>query len=55
LMEQFLHHGIPAGIIKNMKEVFDSPQAQASILEDEMSDGKTAKRVSQIAFNLSPQ
>lgn len=53
LMEQFLRHGIPAGIIKSMKEVFDSRQAQNSVLEDEMSDGTTAKRVSQIAFNLS--
>ena len=53
LMEQFLSKGIPAGIIKNMKEVFDLPAAQASVLEDEMSNGRTAKRVSQIAFKLS--
>ncbi len=53
LMSQFLSKGIPAGVIKNMKEVFDQPAAQASVLEDEMSNGRIAKRVSQIAFKLS--
>ncbi|MCF8278616.1 MAG: CoA transferase [Flavobacteriales bacterium] len=52
LMAAFLAHGVPAGIIKNMKEVFEQPKAQASVLEDTMSDGNTAKRVSQMGFHL---
>lgn len=52
LMRQFLEHGIPAGIIKNMQEVFEEPRAQASVLEDTMSDGTIAKRVSQVGFHL---
>ena len=52
LMTEFLKLGVPAGIIKNMKEVFEHPKAQASVLEDKMSNGNTAKRVSQIAFKL---
>lgn len=52
LMREFLKLGVPAGIIKNMKEVFEQPKAQASVLEDHMSNGNTAKRVSQIAFKL---
>ncbi len=53
LMNQFLEKGIPAGIIKNMQEVFEMEQAQNSILVDKMSDGSEAKRVSQIAFKIS--
>ncbi|MFT7154532.1 MAG: crotonobetainyl-CoA:carnitine CoA-transferase CaiB-like acyl-CoA transferase, partial [Alteromonas macleodii] len=52
LMNEFLKIGVPAGIIKNMEEVFEQPKAQASILEDKMSNGNTAKRVSQVAFKL---
>jgi crotonobetainyl-CoA:carnitine CoA-transferase CaiB-like acyl-CoA transferase len=53
LMSQFLEYGVPAGIIKNMKEVFDSEKAKTSILTDQMSDGATAKRVAQVAFKIS--
>jgi len=53
LMAEFLRLGVPAGIIKNMEEVFDQSKAQDSILEDKMSNGNTAKRVSQVAFKLA--
>ena len=53
LMDEFLANGVPAGVIKNMKEVFDSEKAKRSILTDQMSDGATAKRVAQVAFKIS--
>lgn len=52
LMNLFLENAVPAGIIKNMKEVFDDEKAKASILTDQMSDGKEAKRAAQVAFKL---
>lgn len=53
LMKKFLDQGVPAGVIKNMKEVFDTEKAKTSILTDQMSDGATAKRVAQVAFKIS--
>ena len=53
LMSQFLELGVPAGIIKNMKEVFESEKTKTSILIDQMSNGATAKRVAQVAFKIS--
>ena len=47
LMSSFLKKNIPAGVIKNLKEVFESESAQNLIVEE---DG--AKRVSQIAFKI---
>lgn len=52
LMNAFLKVGVPAGIIKNMKEVFEQPKAKASVLEDKMSNGLIARRVSQVGFKL---
>ncbi len=52
LMSRFLEEGIPAGIIKNMEEVFSSDKTNAGILTDIMPDGTVAKRVSQVAFKL---
>lgn len=48
LMNQFLQQNIPAGVVKNLKEVFENQSAQKLVLED----GET-KRVSQIAFKIS--
>jgi crotonobetainyl-CoA:carnitine CoA-transferase CaiB-like acyl-CoA transferase len=48
LMNEFLSKSIPAGIIKNLKEVFENKSAQQLVVED----GET-KRVSQIAFKIS--
>lgn len=53
LMNLFLENAVPAGIIKNMKEVFEDENAKSSILTDKMNDGKEAKRVAQVAFKLS--
>ena len=53
LMDLFLENAVPAGIIKNMEEVFQDEKAKAFILTDQMSDGTSAKRVAQVAFKLS--
>jgi crotonobetainyl-CoA:carnitine CoA-transferase CaiB-like acyl-CoA transferase len=53
LMNLFLENAVPAGIIKNMEEVFEDENAKSSILTDKMNDGKEAKRVAQVAFKLS--
>ena len=47
-MKAFLEKSIPAGIIRNLKEVFEENSAQNLVrMEDE------TKRVSQIAFKIS--
>lgn len=48
LMREFLGKNIPAGIIRNLKEVFDEESAKNLIRGE-----KGTKRVSQIAFKLS--
>jgi hypothetical protein len=47
-MNQFLNKNIPAGIIRNLKEVFEEDSAKALVREE-----NGTKRVSQIAFNLT--
>lgn len=42
--------GVPAASIRNMKEVFELPAAQAMILEDTLPDGRTGRRVKTVAF-----
>lgn len=53
LMQQLNNEGIPAGLIRNMKEVFDSPQASAMVLEQEEENGLISKRVRTNAFKIS--
>ena len=48
LMNEFLTRNVPAGIIKNLKEVFENKSAQNLVVEDAQT-----KRVSQIAFKIS--
>ena len=48
LMSEFLSKNIPAGVINNLKEVFENESAQKLVVKD----GET-KRVSQIAFKIS--
>ncbi|RMG78678.1 MAG: CoA transferase [Bacteroidetes bacterium] len=52
LLEQCHQKGIPAGSIRNMKEVFDLPLAKAMILEEKLPDGSLSKRVKTVAFSL---
>jgi crotonobetainyl-CoA:carnitine CoA-transferase CaiB-like acyl-CoA transferase len=46
--------GIPAAAIRNMKEVFSQPEAMQWVLEDQLSDGTTGKRVKTAVFELLP-
>lgn len=52
LLIQFRKHKVPAGSIRNMKEVFDIPQASKMILEEQMPDGTQSKRVKTVAFHI---
>ena len=48
LMTEFLAKNIPAGVVKNLKEVFENESAQELVVENGQM-----KRVSQIAFKFS--
>lgn len=51
LMEAFNAQKVPAGIVRNMKEVFENPIAQSMVLEEEI-EGIATKRVASVAFTL---
>lgn len=51
LLEEFLAQQVPAGAIKNMKEVFENPTAKEMIITEKV-DGVNTKRVSSIAFEF---
>jgi crotonobetainyl-CoA:carnitine CoA-transferase CaiB-like acyl-CoA transferase len=53
LMEQLNKQGIPAGLIRDMKEVFNTPHARAMVLEQEEENGMISKRVRTTAFKIS--
>lgn len=49
----YLHlNGVPAGKIRNMKEVFELPKAQSMILEEERAEGIQSRCVRTVAFEL---
>lgn len=52
LMGQFLEKNIPVGAINNIKEVFEQPEAQQLILEENI-EGIPTKRVKTAIFKLS--
>jgi crotonobetainyl-CoA:carnitine CoA-transferase CaiB-like acyl-CoA transferase len=52
LLGIFKKKGVPAGSIRDMKEVFELPAAQAMILEDILQDGTPGRRVRTVAFDL---
>lgn len=52
LLAFFQEKGIPAGSIRNMKEVFEIPAAKNMILSDVLEDGTAAKRVKTVAFKI---
>lgn len=49
----FHEKGVPAARIRDMRAVFELPEARAMILEETRSDGTSTKRVKTIAFNLT--
>ncbi len=52
LLEKCHELQVPIGMIKDLKQVFDTPTAQVMILE-ELQSGTNTKRVSSIAFEIS--
>ncbi len=52
LMQQFKAHGVPAARIRDMPGVFEMPEAQAMILEENTAEGIATKRVRTVAFQL---
>jgi crotonobetainyl-CoA:carnitine CoA-transferase CaiB-like acyl-CoA transferase len=52
LLNSFEHLQVPAGLIRNLKQVFEEPSAQKLILEQEELDGSISKRVSTVAFKI---
>jgi len=53
LLDLLKKDGIPAGSIRNMKEVFEMEQAKEMILEETLEDGSETKRVKTVAFTVS--
>lgn len=53
LLEKLLHNGVPAGSIRNMKEVFELQKAQDMILEETLPDGTLSRRVRSVAFHFN--
>ena len=51
LMDHFLENQVPAGLIKNMKQVFDHPITQ-SMIKEEVIEGITTRRVSTVGFEI---
>ncbi|TVR39232.1 MAG: CoA transferase [Cryomorphaceae bacterium] len=52
LMKKLISHNVPAGAVKNMKEVFQSKLAQTYVLHEKI-DGEDTRRVRSVAFNLT--
>lgn len=53
LHTEFVRHGIPAGRIRTMPEVFEMPEAQALILHQTLPDGTSAQMVKTAVFEVS--
>ena len=52
LNELFDEHGVPAGNINNMREVFELPYAEDLVLEEQFPDGEQTRRVKTVAFKF---
>lgn len=52
LIKKLGEAGVPVGSIRNMKEVFDRPQAQRMVLEEPLPDGRMSRRVATVAFSI---
>lgn len=52
LLEQLNQYGVPAASIRTLPEVFELPQAQQMILEEQLPDGFLSKRVQTVAFSV---
>lgn len=46
-------HGVPAARIRDMRSVFEMPEAQAMILEETTTEGLPTRRVRTVAFSMA--
>lgn len=51
-MDIFKNQGVPAARIRDMKAVFERPEAQAMVLEEQTQDGTDTHRVKTVAFHV---
>ncbi|MBL7805124.1 MAG: CoA transferase [Saprospiraceae bacterium] len=52
LLHRLKTMGVPAACIRDMKAVFDLPEARAMVLRDTLPDGRTGQRVRTAAFHF---
>lgn len=52
LEKEFKEKNIPAGLVKNLEEVFKDKAANQMVLEQKEEDGSVSKRVKTAAFNI---
>ncbi len=53
LLSKCEEHKIPIGLVQNLEEVFNEPNARKMVLVDHDKDGKPRERVSTISFTVS--
>ena len=53
LLKAFEQFDIPAGSIRSMSEVFELPETQNMILEEEMDNGDTSRRLKTVVFKMN--
>ncbi|MBL7781085.1 MAG: CoA transferase [Saprospiraceae bacterium] len=51
-MAIFKNQGVPAARIRDMKAVFELPEARAMVLEEQAQDGMDTRRVKTVAFHM---
>jgi len=52
LMQQFIKQGVPAGLIKSLKKVFEAPSAQALIRSESTGNGEKSISVKTVIFEI---
>lgn len=52
LIDSCRERNIPFGLVRDVKEVFNSPTGTDMVISEKMPDGKESKRVSSIAFDI---
>ena len=52
LIEALIAANVPAGLIRDMQEVFENPMAKQMILKERKEDGVESLRVKTVAFEI---
>ncbi|MFT5764861.1 MAG: crotonobetainyl-CoA:carnitine CoA-transferase CaiB-like acyl-CoA transferase, partial [Saprospiraceae bacterium] len=53
LIDALSKANVPAGLIRNMQEVFENPMAKKMILAEKMEDGLLSQRVRTVSFTIN--